>query len=54
VVTPRSRRPIKVGIDGEVCRMRAPLKFSVASEPLWMLTPVHLPAEALPVDGAIA
>ncbi len=38
-VSPRWLKNIKVGIDGEVCRMRAPLKFSVASEPLWLLTP---------------
>lgn len=54
VVTPRSRRLSKVGIDGEVCRMRAPLKFSVASEPLWMLAPAQQPAEPVPVNGAIA
>jgi len=38
-VSPRWRRDSKVGIDGEVCEMRAPLTFSVASEPLWLLTP---------------
>ncbi|MGQ0802211.1 MAG: diacylglycerol/lipid kinase family protein [Pseudomarimonas sp.] len=38
-VSPRWRRFIKVGIDGEVIRMRAPLLFSVATEPLWLLTP---------------
>lgn len=53
-VTPRSRRPIKVGIDGEVCLMRAPLQFSVANETLWLLTPVQTPDPEASVDGASA
>jgi diacylglycerol kinase family enzyme len=32
-------RPVKVAIDGEVLVMRPPLKFSVAREPLWLMTP---------------
>lgn len=54
VVTQRSRRPIKVGIDGEVCRMGGPLKFSVATEPLWLLTPAQLPSEGAAAAGAVA
>jgi diacylglycerol kinase family enzyme len=34
-----TRRPIKIAIDGEVLMMRPPLKFSVAPEPLWLMTP---------------
>ena len=30
----RFRRPIKVALDGEICRMSLPLNFSVASTPL--------------------
>ena len=52
-VTPRSRRRIKVGIDGEVCRMRPPLKFSVATERLWLLTPRQEPAQETPVAGPV-
>ena len=36
-----SHRPIKVAIDGEVVQMRGPLKFSVAPQPLWLLTPAN-------------
>jgi diacylglycerol kinase family enzyme len=32
-------RPVKVAIDGEVLLMRPPLRFSVAPEPLWLMTP---------------
>lgn len=53
VVTPRRRRTIKVGIDGEVCRMRAPLQFRVAREPLWLLAPLREPAEETPVAGSV-
>jgi diacylglycerol kinase family enzyme len=34
-----SGRPIKIAIDGEVLHMRAPLKFSVAPQRLWLMTP---------------
>ena len=34
-------RPVKVAIDGEVLVMRPPLKFSVAPEPLWLMTPAN-------------
>ena len=53
-VTPRSPRRIKVGLDGEVCRMQAPLRFSVAADPLWLLTPARRPDKAAPVDGDVA
>ncbi len=53
-VAPRGRRHIKVGIDGEVCRMRAPLQFSVASEALWLLVPAPVPESQPPVDEAPA
>jgi diacylglycerol kinase family enzyme len=33
------RRPLKVAVDGEICRMRAPLVWSVAPEPLVLMTP---------------
>jgi len=45
-VSPRWRRFIKVGMDGEVIRMRAPLLFSVATEPLWLLVPPPIPEGA--------
>lgn len=53
-VSPRWRKFIKVGIDGEVIRMRAPLLFSVATEPLWLLTPPPIPevANAAPAEAA--
>ena len=35
-------RPVKVAIDGEVLLMRPPLKFSVAPEPLWLMTPANV------------
>ena len=34
-----NKRPIKVAIDGEVTMMRPPLKFKIASQPLWLMTP---------------
>jgi diacylglycerol kinase family enzyme len=34
-------RHIKVAIDGEVIHMRPPLHFSVAPQPLWLMTPVE-------------
>lgn len=34
-----ARRDIKVAIDGEVLRMRPPLTFSVAPQPLWLMVP---------------
>lgn len=52
-VTPRSRRPIQVGIDGEVCRMRAPLRFSVSAQPLWLLTPIQESHEETLVAGPV-
>lgn len=42
VVTPArrgGRRGVKVAFDGEVARMRPPLKFEVSSRPLWLLKP---------------
>jgi diacylglycerol kinase family enzyme len=33
------RRDIKIAIDGEVLRMRPPLTFFVAPQPLWLMTP---------------
>lgn len=33
------RRPVKVAADGETFELRAPLVFSVAPEPLWLLKP---------------
>ncbi len=51
VVTPRRRRRINVAIDGEVCLMRAPLRFTVATEPLWLLAPGTNPYDAESIDG---
>lgn len=45
-VTPRRKRRIKVGVDGEVGWMRAPVQFSVAEERLWLLTPKRDVADA--------
>ena len=48
VVTPRwpmGRRRLKVATDGEVRRMRGPIEFAVADEPLMLLRPD-------PVEGA--
>lgn len=41
------RRRVKVATDGEVTRMRTPLCFEVAPEPLWLLQPA--PADATEV-----
>ena len=38
VVQPR-RRSIKVAFDGEIARMRTPLEFRVAAQPLYLLKP---------------
>jgi len=35
----RGVRKLKVALDGEVCWMKPPIVFSVAEEPLWLLTP---------------
>ncbi|WP_367849462.1 diacylglycerol kinase family protein [Rhodoferax sp. WC2427] len=40
VVQPR-RRKIKVAFDGEVTRMRTPLEFRVAAQPLFLLKPAE-------------
>lgn len=40
VVQPR-RRKIKVAFDGEVTRMRTPLEFRVAEQPLYLLKPAE-------------
>lgn len=42
----RRGRPVKVAIDGEVLVMRPPLRFSVAREPLWLMTPHATPQDA--------
>lgn len=33
------RRDIKVALDGEILRLRPPLRFSIAPQPLWLLAP---------------
>lgn len=38
-VWPRGQHQIKVGTDGEICRMRSPLVFKVAPDPLMLLVP---------------
>ena len=43
VVQPR-RRKIKVAFDGEIARMRTPLEFRVAAQPLYLLKP-SLPSQ---------
>lgn len=43
-------RSIKVAIDGEVIRMRPPLGFSVAKQPLWLLVPSATQREAQNAD----
>nr|WP_315239748.1 diacylglycerol kinase family protein [uncultured Albidiferax sp.] len=40
VVQPR-RRKIKVAFDGEITRMRTPLEFRVAAQPLYLLKPAE-------------
>ena len=37
---PQSARHAKVAIDGEVLRLRLPLQFRVAPEPLWLIRPL--------------
>jgi diacylglycerol kinase family enzyme len=39
-------RRLKVATDGEVARMQLPLRFSVSSEPLWLIRPETPPADA--------
>lgn len=38
-VRTRGLRRVKVGIDGEIFRLRSPLEFRVAPDPLWLLVP---------------
>lgn len=38
-VRTRGQRLVKVGIDGEICRLRSPLEFRVSPDPLWLLVP---------------
>jgi hypothetical protein len=40
---------VKVATDGEVLRMRAPLRFRVAPEPLMLIKP---PPASLEAEGA--
>jgi diacylglycerol kinase family enzyme len=35
-------RTIKIALDGEILRLVPPLKFSVASKPLWLLAPANV------------
>jgi hypothetical protein len=35
----RGVHKLKVACDGEVCWMKPPIVFSVAEDPLWLLTP---------------
>lgn len=35
----RAGRAVKVAMDGEVLRMRAPLNFGISAQPLWLLMP---------------
>ena len=44
VVQPRLRK-IKVAFDGEIARMRTPLEFRVAAQPLYLLKP-SLPSQS--------
>lgn len=39
VVNPIGKRRVTVAMDGEIARMRAPLTFEVASEPLFLMLP---------------
>ncbi|MCX7276698.1 MAG: diacylglycerol kinase family protein [Burkholderiales bacterium] len=48
VVKPRLRK-IKVAYDGEVTRMRTPLEFRVAPQPLYLLKPADADGAANPV-----
>ena len=36
---PRGRALVKVAMDGEICRLRAPLAFGVSPRPLWLMVP---------------
>lgn len=36
---PRRTAKVKLATDGEICWLRAPLAFSVAPQPLWLLAP---------------
>lgn len=47
-VHPRGHRHIKVAADGEVERMRAPLEFRVAPQPLMLMLP--LPEDRVPAE----
>ena len=38
-------RKIKVAFDGEIARMRTPLEFRVAAQPLYLLKP-SLPSQS--------
>lgn len=38
-VWPRSRRPVKAAVDGEVRRLMPPLRFAVSAEPLLLMMP---------------
>jgi diacylglycerol kinase family enzyme len=46
--TARGVRRLKIAVDGEVVWMKPPVVFSIATEPLWLLTPEH---PASPVDA---
>lgn len=41
----RDAHPIKLAVDGEILRLKPPLRFEVSSQPLYLLKP-------LPADGA--
>lgn len=47
-VAPRGRREVKVAVDGEILRLRAPLVFDVAPEPLPLLMPA--PSDRVAVE----
>ena len=54
VVTPAQRggrRGVKVAFDGEVARMRPPLQFEVAAQPLWLLKPKATAPATAPAEG---
>ena len=36
-----AKRPLKVALDGEICRMQAPLVWSIAPKPLYLMTPAQ-------------
>jgi diacylglycerol kinase family enzyme len=55
VVKPRlpiGNRTVKVAFDGEVSRMRTPLEFRVAPEPLYLLKPITEAARVDPAPGS--